>query len=513
MQRPRPSIDAVASQALVLEPKRSKKTLRRRAALHDAGVCVADPSPPAPATPNGESEPLRLSPVAELSGFGSMLKYARRPLLRFEAARHVSDRAVAFRVLGRRYIVLFDPAAIEQVFITQHAAFEKDRFTNDLRRVLGAGLLTSEGDTWRRHRKLMAPSFQRGEIAAYAGVMAERAHEFVAQQPTETAFDMHSAMMHLTLDILVRALFGTEVKRAVEVELLLDPMVRDYVPPAVAWRVLLPEWVPLPSRRRLARVRRELDTILLELIAERRQLVDEAAAGSAEPPSDLLGRLMLAQDAEGTLSEVALRDEAMTLFLAGHETTALSLTYALRLLAQHPRELAAVVAELAAVLDGRRPTLGDLPRLPYTRAVLDETLRLFPPAWAIGREPRQDVVVAGVAIPEGTQVIVCPWVMHRDARFFPEPSRFWPERWLTQPAPPRFAYLPFGAGPRVCIGSHFALAEAMLVLSVILQTTVPELVPQPELDLRPSVTLRPRGPVLMRLRARRDLATAGGGVE
>jgi cytochrome P450 len=473
---------------------------------------MARPSPLTPAAPHDAREPLRLEPVAELSGFGSMLKYARRPLLRFEAARHVSDRAVAFQVLGRPYIVLYDLAAIEQVFITQHAAFEKDRFTKDLRRVLGSGLLTSEGETWRRHRKLMAPSFQRTEIAAYGSVMAERAREFVAQQPVDAVFDMHSAMMHLTLDILVRALFGTEVKRAVEVELLLDPMVRDYVPPAVAWRVLLPEWVPLASRRRLARVRRELDTILLELLAERRQRADEEGSDAAASSSDLLGRLMLAQDAEGSLSEAALRDEAMTLFLAGHETTALTLTYALRLLAQHPRELGTLVGELSAVLDGRLPTPSDLPQLPYVRAVVEETLRLFPPAWAIGRQPREDVVVAGVAVPKGTQVIVCPWVMHHDARFFPKPNRFWPERWITQPAPARFAYLPFGAGPRVCIGSHFALAEAMLVLSVILQRATPELVPQPELDLRPSVTLRPRGPVLMRLRAR-DVDARRDGIE
>jgi len=154
------------------------------------------------------------------------------------------------------------------------------------------------------------------------------------------------------------------------------------------------------------------------------------------------------------------------------------------------------------VLGGRAPTLHDLPRLPYTRAVLDETLRLFPPAWGLGREPRQDVVVAGVAIPKGTQVILCPWVMHHDAQFFPEPERFWPERWLTQPAPPRFAYMPFGAGPRVCIGSHFALAEATIILAVILQHVELELPAQPELDLMPSVTLRPRGPVLMRLTPR-----------
>lgn len=460
---------------------------------------MAPPIPaPAAAPSAGHAEVLHLAPCPELSGFGSMLQYARRPLARFEAARRVSDRAVAFRVLGRPYIVLFDPKAIEQVLVTQHAAFEKDRFTNDLRRVLGDGLLTSDGDTWRRHRKLMAPSFQRSEVGAYGEVMAERARALVERQASGEVFDAHSVMMQLTLDILVRALFGTEVKRAPDVERLLEPVMHDYLPPAVSWRLLLPEWVPLPSRRRLARARRELDAILLELIAERRA----AGAGPDAPASDLLGRLMLACDAEGSLSEAALRDEAMTLFLAGHETTALSLTYGLRLLAQHPRERQALVAELDQVLGGRAPSLQDLPNLPYTRAVLDETLRSFPPAWALGREPRQDVVVAGVAIPKGTQVIVCPWVMHHDPQFFPEPDRFWPERWLTQPAPPRFAYMPFGAGPRVCIGSHFALAEAMLILAVILQRVELELPAQPALELMPSVTLRPRGAVLMRMTPR-----------
>jgi cytochrome P450 len=466
---------------------------------------TADVAPAAPEA--GPAEVLHLSPRRELSGFGSTLKYARRPLARFEAARRVSDRAVAFRVFGRSYIVLFDPKAIEQVLVTQHAAFDKDRFTNDLGRVLGDGLLTSEGDTWRRHRKLTAPSFQRSEVAAYGGVMAERARAFVERQAPDVAIDVHSAMMQLTLDILVRALFGTEVKRAPDVERLLEPVMHDYVPPAVAWRLLLPEWVPLPSRRRLARARRELDVILLELIGERRRAAAERASAGAAP-SDLLGRLMLACDAEGSLSEAALRDEAMTLFLAGHETTALSLTYGLRLLAKHPRERQALVAELDRVLGGRAPALHDLPNLPYTRAVLDETLRLFPPAWGLGREPREDVVVAGVAIPKGTQVILCPWVMHHDAQFFPEPDRFWPERWLTQPAPRRFAYMPFGAGPRVCIGSHFALAEAMIILAVVLQRVEPELAAQPELDLMPSVTLRPRGPVLMRLTPRTGVTRA-----
>jgi cytochrome P450 len=469
-------------------------------------------SAPSEAARRAHEPVLHLSPAPELSGIRSMLEYSRRPLLRFEAARRLSDRAVAFRVLGRTYMTLFDPKAIEQVLVTQHAAFEKDRFTADLRRVLGMGLLTSEGEPWRRSRKLIAPSFQRGEIAVYGPVMVERAREFVRALEPGVVFDVHSALMHLTLDILVRALFGTEVARAGEVERLLEPMLHDYVPPRVAWRLLLPEWLPLPSRARLARCRRELDVILLELLAERRgRKGDEAGSGVAasegaekrRPASnDLLGRLMIAGDAEGGLSEAALRDEAMTLFLAGHETTALSLTYALRLLAQHPEEKQRLLDELTQVLGGRAPTLQDLPQLRYARAVLDETLRLFPPAWAIGREPREDVVVAGIAIPRGTQIVVCPWVMHRDARFFPDPERFWPERWMTEPPPPRFAYLPFGAGPRVCIGSHFALAEAALVLSVLLQSADFQLVPQPDLDLMPTVTLRPRGPVLMRAELR-----------
>ncbi|HTV23271.1 MAG TPA: cytochrome P450 [Polyangiaceae bacterium] len=463
---------------------------------------MATPPTATDADESGSSEVLHLTRRPELSGFGSMLQYSRRPLARFEAARRLSDRAVAFSVLGRKYVALFDLKAIEQVLVTQHAAFEKDRFTNDLERVLGDGLLTSEGETWRRHRKLMAPSFQRGEVAAYGSVMAERARAFVERQAQGVVFDVHSAMMNLTLDILVRALFGTEVKGAPDVEHLLEAVMRDYLPPAVAWRLLLPEWLPLPSRRRLARARRQLDAILLELIDERRR------AGASGPSNDLLGRLMLACDADGSLSEAALRDEAMTLFLAGHETTALSLTYGLRLLAQHPAERQKLVAELDQALGGRLPSMRDLPNLPYTRAVLDETLRLFPPAWGLGREPRADVVVAGVAIPKGTQVILCPWVMHRDAQFFPEPERFWPERWLTQPAPPRHAYMPFGAGPRVCIGSHFALAEAMLILAVILQHVEIELLPDPPLELMPSVTLRPRGPVPMRVTARAPSARA-----
>lgn len=444
----------------------------------------------------GPASAEHLTPVPALSGFRSMLRYWKRPLARFEAARLASDRAVAFDLLGLHYMALFDLDAIEQVLVTRHAAFEKDSFTHDLRHVLGTGLLTSEGELWRRHRKLLAPSFQRGEIAGYGSTFAERARAFVESQPEGVVFDVHSQMMHLTLDILVRALFGTKVSRADRVERLLDQLMWEYLPAREALRVALPEWVPLPSRKRLPKLRADLDAILFELIEGRRR------RGEAEEPgaqNDLLGRLMQAQDASGSLSEAALRDEAMTLFLAGHETTALSLTYVLRLLALHPEEERRVREEIERVLGARAPALVDLPSLPYTRAVIDEALRLYPPAWAVGRQPLEDTLIAGIWVPKGTQVVICGWVLHRDERFFEQPGHFWPERWLGKPAPPRFAYLPFGAGPRVCIGNHFALAEAMIILITLLQNARFELASRAPLELVPTVTLRPKGPVPMRM--------------
>ncbi len=462
-------------------------------------LLTAAPSDSAP-PPGGE----RLPDVPALSGFWSMLRYALAPLRRFEDARAISDRAVAFRVLGVPYVLLFDPEAIEQVLVTRHAEFQKDQYTRDLRRVLGMGLLTSDGDEWRRRRKLAAPSFQRSEVASYGPVMVARAEQFVASRESDAPFDVHSALMHLTLEILVEALFGTRIVRAQEVEVLLARMMRDALPISESLRSTLPEWFPVPSRGRLRRISAQLDEILLELIAERKAaFLASASEGAASAParSDLLTRLMRARDEAGGLSDAALRDEAMTLFLAGHETTALALTFTLRLLALHPEPRAALHAELARVLGGRAPTFDDLPRLTYTRAVIDEAMRLYPPAWAIAREPVTDVVVSGIRIARGTQILLSPWIMQRDARFFTDPEQFRPERW-SGAAPARYTYFPFGAGPRVCIGQHFALAEAVLLLATLSQRAELTLEPGRELRLFPAVTLRPRDPVMMRMRRR-----------
>ncbi|HEY3664422.1 MAG TPA: cytochrome P450, partial [Polyangiaceae bacterium] len=301
-----------------------------------------------------------------MSGFGSVLRYANRPLKRFEDARAASAYATAFDVFGIQHLVLFDPELIEQVLVGEHSSFAKDAFIRDLEAILGKGLLNSEGDQWRRQRRLTAPSLQRGEIAVYGEQMVDSVQRFVSALKSGEPFDAHAAMMHLTLDILGRTLFGTEVSRVREVETALEAVMLEYSPLRITLRTALPTWVTFPSRRRLAKLRMALDSVLLELLTERRRL--------CQPGTDLLSRLLAARDTEGGLSDAELRDQTMTLFLAGHETTALVLTYTLRLLALHPAAAEGVQLELRRVLAGRPPTVAHIPELVFTRAVLDETM-------------------------------------------------------------------------------------------------------------------------------------------
>jgi len=432
---------------------------------------------------------IELKSEPSLSGLEGLVAYAKKPLQRFEDARALSGRATAFEFLGTYHIALFDPELIESVLVSDHTSFSKDAFVRDLEAILGKGLLNSDGEQWRRQRKLAAPSFQRTEMATYAEQMVESAERFVSALPVDRPFDVHGALMHLTLDILVRTLFGTEISRVHEVEAALDGVMHEYTPFRISLRVGLPRWLTAVSRRRIARLRSALDSVLLDLISARQT--------RAQHTSDLLGRLLAATDTEGGLSAAQLRDETMTLFLAGHETTALALTYALRLLSLHPDAALRAEREVRQVLGGRRPSFADLPALSYTRAVLDEALRLFPPAWVIAREAKETCQVGEFSCPKQSEILIVPWVMHRDPRFFEQPELFRPERWLTKTELPRCVYLPFGAGPRVCIGNHFALTEGLLVLAACLSRGQFRLEQGPILKLSPAITLRPKGPVLM----------------
>ncbi len=431
-----------------------------------------------------------LESAPRLSGLGSLVRYSKRPLQRFEDARSLSPRATAFQIFAQYHLVLFDPELIESVFITDHAAFEKDAFVKDLAQILGQGLLNSEGRQWRRQRKLTAPSLQRGEISAYAEQMVACAEDFLASTPAGRAVDVHAGMMHLTLDILVKTLFGAEVSRVQEVERALDAVMREYTPLRMTLRTGLPPWFSYASKKRIARLRAALDSVVLEVIGQKKQIGTDG--------SDLLSRMILSAKSDGGMSDDELRDQTMTLFLAGHETTALALTFALRLLSLHPRVADRARKEVARVVGSRSPSFADVPELTYTRAVLDEALRLFPPAWALARVALTDRALGDIECKQGTEVIVAPWVMHRDQRFFSEPELFRPERWLEKRELPRCVYMPFGAGPRVCIGNHFALTEAILVLAVFLARGHFTLENGALLSLTPAITLRPSGPVNMR---------------
>jgi cytochrome P450 len=259
----------------------------------------------------------------------------------------------------------------------------------------------------------------------------------------------------------------------------------------------IPARVPTPRNRRFAKAMAELDGLLFRIISERRR---------AAPRDDLLGTLLAAQDDDGArMSDAQLRDEAITLFLAGHETTALALAHTLYLLARHPEIEQKLHAELHGVLGDRLPTAADVRALPYTECVLKEAMRLYPPAWTTGREVLEPIELRGVTMPRGAQIFLSQWIVHHDARWFPDPERFDPERFRPERAKalPRYAYFPFGGGPRICIGNHFAMMEATLMLALIVGRWQLALEPGQKLELAPSVTLRQRGPGLrVRLRAR-----------
>jgi cytochrome P450 len=367
--------------------------------------------------------------------------------------------------------------------------------------IVGRGLLTSEGELWKRQRKLLAPSFQPRQIAGFAEIMVERTLAMLKSFEEGQQRDLHADMMHLTLDIVVRTLFGSEIVRAGEVEVLLERIMNDYRALMMSWRAALPTWFPFPIRWRFKATRSALRRILNELISDRRK---------APLASDLLSTLIAARDDEGRgMSDEQLLDEALTVFLAGHETTALALGFSLSLLSQHRELRAELLAELEQVLRGAPPTYDDVQRLPLCNAVVREALRLYPPAWAMGREAAEDFSLGGVAVARGVQLVTSPWVVQRDARFFTEPLAFRPKRWLGSETAtlPRFAYFPFGGGPRVCIGNHFALLEAALVLATILTHVELDSVATSAPALSPSITLRPVGGLPMRV-ARRGLRRA-----
>jgi cytochrome P450 len=416
-------------------------------------------------------------------------------------ARTYGD-VVHFRIANVHAYLLNHPDYIKEVLVTNHRNFVKSRGLVRTKILLGEGLLTSEGDFHLRQRRLVQPAFHRKRIAAYADVMtdhAARASERWATLEPDAAVDMSHEMMRLTLAIVGKTLFDADVENeADEIGQAMDTAMA-YFP-----RLMLPfseaiERMPIPAMRRLQDSLDRLNATVYRIINERR--------ASGEDRGDLLSMLLLAQDEEGDtggMTDKQVRDEAMTLFLAGHETTANAMTWTWYLLSQHPEVEAKLHAELDAVLNGHLPTMEDLERLPYTRMVLSESMRLYPPAWVVARRTLNDFEIGGYYIPANSVVFMSQYVMHRDPRYYDEPDRFDPERWASesQTERPKFAYFPFGGGPRLCIGESFAWMEGTLLLAALAQTWRARLVPGQAVELLPLITLRPKDGISMTLERR-----------
>ena len=432
-----------------------------------------------------------------LSGVRGLLRFAGNPLGRLEDVRRQYGTRVFYEQRGIPFAIVMDPEGIEEVLIGHAGSLNKDRFTGELGRVLGRGLVTSEGDLWRRQRKLMAPSFQPKHLEKLASVMVNCTESLLVDYQEGQTRDVHADMMRLTLDIVVSTLFGSTPIRSQEVDEHLSAIMSDFHTLMFTWRAMFPNWTPFPTRLRLRRSRDRLRHIVRQIIRAKRT--------SASASADLLSRLIAAQDETGRgMSDAQLLDEALTVFLAGHETTALALTYALCCLARHPSALERLESEVDEVLGDTSACLASVARLEYCEAVLKEAMRLYPPVWAIGRSALEPLSVGDKLLPAGTQFMLPQWVVHRDAAWFPEPLSFVPERWLSDAAQriPRFAYFPFGGGPRVCIGNHFAMLEATLALASIVRQVRLSLPDAFELDFVPTITLRPRVPIQMHVESR-----------
>jgi cytochrome P450 len=414
-------------------------------------------------------------------------------------AREYGD-LVAFRVGPQRLVLLNHPDYVEDVLVTRARLFKKGRALERAKRLLGEGLLTSEADLHRRQRRLAQPAFHKQRITAYADAMVAHAQRTAARWADGDTLDISAEMNRLTLTIVGETLLGSDLEA--EAGAVRDALttVFEAFPMTMSPFAPLLERLPLPIVRRYNRAQATLDRLIYRIIDERRRTPDDRG--------DLLSMLLLARDEEddgGRMSNAQVRDEAMTIFLAGHETTANALAFTWYLLAQNPAVERRLHEEIDAALGGRTATAADTALLPYARMVLAESMRMYPPAWAIGRRAMEDVEIGGYTIPKGTVVLFSQYLLHRDARFFPDPDRFDPDRWLPerQKGRPKFAYFPFGGGTRVCIGEAFAWMEGILVLATLAGRWRMESLETGALPLQAAITLRPARGLPVRARARR----------
>jgi cytochrome P450 len=431
-----------------------------------------------------------LPPGPNIGFARSLLGFRRDPLAFLMSLAHQYGDVVYFKLVGPQGIYLVNnPEYIKDILVTDSRNFAKSRGLEVAKRFLGEGLLTNEGEFHRRQRRLVQPAFHQQRIGSYGSVMVDYADRLSKSWRDNQTVDMAQEMMKLTLAVVSKTLFDADVEsEAGEIREALTEIMRVF-----RFGLTLPfgdtiEKLLVFPRIRFQRAKARLDTVVYRIINERR--------ASGIDRGDLLSMLLISQDEEDhdRMTDQQVRDEAMTLFLAGHETTANALTWAWYLISQHPDVERRLQAELESVLAGELPTAEDVARLPYTESIIAEAMRLYPPAWAIGRRAMVDYQIADYHIPARSILLMSQWVTHHDERFFPDPFKFEPDRWTPEAraSRPRFSYYPFGGGPRVCIGEPFAWMEGVLLIATLAQKWRMKLVAGHRVETEPLITLRPK---------------------
>ena len=428
---------------------------------------------------------------------GSLPEIQRDELDFLMAQVHEHGDVVHLKVVNHPVYILSHPRDIETVLVGKSSNFIKSVFLRESKALFGDGLLTSESTLWQKQRRLLQPSFNHDHILAYARTMTESAARMLATWKDGEERDVHQDMTRLTMEIVAKVLFGEEITSDAEQACTAFGMFFKQYDDRFGL-YLIPEWLPTPENLRYRRAIKRLDEIVLRII--RRKVAND----NGDSPDILSFMLRAREDGKAGMSERQIRDEMMTLFFTGHETTALALAWTFYLLGLNPDKEQKLQAEVDAVLEGRAPTFQDLARLPYLEMVFKESLRLYPPAFGVVREAVNDCEIGGYPIPKGATLAMFQYSVHRDPRFFNRPEEFLPERWEKDFAKtlPRCAYFPFGAGPRLCIGNTFAQAEVPMLLATIAQKFQLKLVPGHRVATAPSLTLRPLNGIRVTLKKR-----------
>lgn len=419
---------------------------------------------------------------------GNLAAFRKDPLGFYTSCAREYGDVARFRIANVNVYLLSDPEMIQEVLVKNSSNFIKGRVIRSNRTLLGDGLLTSDGDFWRRQRRLSQPAFHRERIAEYAKVITRFAQRMAASWQDGDIRPVQQDMKRLTTEIIAKILFNADVtKEADEIGTALK-VAREELTTRMRSGLMIPENIPTPGNLRFKKAVARLDRIVLEIIRQRRE--------SGARGADCLSALLAAQDADGSrMTDDQLRDEVMTLFVAGHETTALALTWAIFLLAKNPEVMDRLRAEV------RQVKIDDIQNLCYTEMVAKEVLRLYPPSWTIPREAIHDCEIGGYSVPAGTSLTISQWVMHRDPRFFDQPEEFKPERWSNnlEKNLPAFVYFPFGGGPRQCIGQSLAMTEMILILAVLAGGFEFTLLADPPVIPWPSLTIYPRNGIRVRV--------------